>query len=185
MLYGCRAQRVNAVVCCTCVSVAMTNACTGACLSWQVQHPLSLTHSSHVAALRMLQNASPTCMAPITDHSCLIPKTPTFHGYHSLHSGASDGRLVIRETGCIARRAVNTLCQPAQNNYVCLSVCLSVCMQYQVKYKNVVKSQLPPHLYALADSAYQQMMATHRDQCFVIRFVVGMRRVKEAENVKH
>ena len=46
-------------------------------------------------------------------------------------------------------------------------------MQYQTKYKNVVKSQLPPHLYALADSAYQQMNATQRDQCFVIRCTGG------------
>lgn len=67
-----------------------------------------------------------------------------------------------------------------------LSVCASVCvsgMQNQAKYKNVVKSQLPPHLFALADSAYQQMVATQRDQCFVIRCVcvVGMSDVSKTE----
>ena len=63
-----------------------------------------------------------------------------------------------------------------------------MCVQNQAKYKNVVKSQLPPHLFALADSAYQQMVATQRDQCFVIRCVcvtIGMSDlVEETEDVK-
>jgi myosin-3 len=40
--------------------------------------------------------------------------------------------------------------------------------QNQAKYKNATKSQLPPHVYALADSAYQQMITSGKGQCFVI-----------------
>lgn len=36
------------------------------------------------------------------------------------------------------------------------------------KYRNVARSQNPPHIYAVADATYQQMMATGRNQCCVI-----------------
>ena len=36
-------------------------------------------------------------------------------------------------------------------------------------YQNVSRSQSPPHIFAVASSAYQQMMATGDNQCCVIR----------------
>ena len=36
------------------------------------------------------------------------------------------------------------------------------------KYRNCVKSLIPPHVFAIADSAYQQMNTTQKNQCVVI-----------------
>lgn len=39
-----------------------------------------------------------------------------------------------------------------------------------MKYRKVVKSHVPPHIYYVADSAYQMMLETGRNQCCVIRY---------------
>jgi myosin-3 len=40
--------------------------------------------------------------------------------------------------------------------------------KHSAKYRKVVKSHVPPHVYYVADSAYQLMMDTARNQCCVI-----------------
>ena len=40
--------------------------------------------------------------------------------------------------------------------------------QHLQKYRNAPRTQNPPHVYATADAAYQQMVASGRNQCCVI-----------------
>ena len=47
-------------------------------------------------------------------------------------------------------------------------------LQHLQRYRNVPRTQNPPHVYAVADAAYQQMVATSRNQCIVIRSVALM-----------
>ena len=42
--------------------------------------------------------------------------------------------------------------------------------QMQLRYRNAVKSENPPHIYAIADWAYSGMTGTGRDQCIVVRY---------------
>ena len=53
--------------------------------------------------------------------------------------------------------------------FFCAQVIFFFFIQQLQKYRNVARSQNPPHIYAVADATYQQMMATGRNQCCVIR----------------
>ena len=41
-------------------------------------------------------------------------------------------------------------------------------LQIQALYKNLGDRNMPPHIFALADRAYQAMIMQQRDQCFVV-----------------
>jgi myosin heavy subunit len=40
----------------------------------------------------------------------------------------------------------------------------------QARYVQIARSQMPPHVYAVADAAYHGMHATHKSHCVIIRF---------------
>lgn len=38
-----------------------------------------------------------------------------------------------------------------------------------VEYRDRKLGELPPHIFAISDSSYNDMKSTHKDQCVVIR----------------
>ncbi|XP_062516567.1 myosin-IIIb-like [Corticium candelabrum] len=55
--------------------------------------------------------------------------------------------------------------------------------KHAAKYRKVVKSQVPPHIYYVADATYQMMQETGRNQCCVISGESGAGKTESAKYV--
>ena len=47
---------------------------------------------------------------------------------------------------------------------------LASCLQWQLKYRQAIKTDHPPHIYAIGDWCFSNMLSSSQDQCCVVRY---------------